>query len=231
MSDVRRLGPGLASLLHLCDSLFPTGGYAHSDGLEAATDSGAIVRAADLRSWMATLLDETLGAVEGPAVVHTWHAAGAGRWGDLRGLDDELYALRPSSTAREAGRGVGTRLLKTWRHVYPAGADGATRLLADAPGWTLPVAFAVAAASTGADVRTAVDAFLYTRLAATTSAAMRLMRLGQLEAHALLAESLARVPQVTDRLIAADGRPAAFTPLMDLATMQQQYVTTRLFRS
>src|SRR6185503_8361644 len=32
-------GAPLLALLHLCDSLFPLGGFAHSDGLEAATTS------------------------------------------------------------------------------------------------------------------------------------------------------------------------------------------------
>jgi len=29
-------------LLHLCDSLFPLGAFAHSDGLETATVAGAV---------------------------------------------------------------------------------------------------------------------------------------------------------------------------------------------
>ena len=39
----------LLPLLHLCDSLFPTGAFAHSDGLEAATDRG--LGALGVRSW------------------------------------------------------------------------------------------------------------------------------------------------------------------------------------
>lgn len=232
MMDVCRSSPGLAALLHLCDSLFPTGHYAHSDGLEGAIDDGAIGGADDLRSWMTTLLDDTLGAAEGPAIVRSCQLFADTRWTDLRALDDDLFALRPSSTAREASRGVGTRLLTTWARVHAqTGGAGVARLLTVAPAWTLPVAFAAAAASTGADARTAVEAFMYTRLAATMSAAMRLMRIGQIEAHTILAASLARIPLVTDRVLAAPAPPSAFTPLMDIATMRQQYVTTRLFRS
>lgn len=232
MSDTPRTGPGLASLLHLCDSLFPTGGYAHSDGLEAATAEGAVTGADDLRSWMTTLLDDTLGATEGPAVARAWQAYVDARWAELRALDDELHALRPSSTAREASRAIGTRVLKTWARVGAAAGDaGVGRLLAVAPAWTLPVAFAAAAASTGADARASVEAFMYTRLAATTSAAMRLMRLGQVEAHTILGESVGRIPPVAERVLSAPALPAAFTPLLDIATMRQQYVTTRLFRS
>lgn len=232
MSDAPRSGQSLAALLHLCDSLFPTGGYAHSDGLEAAADSGAIANGGDLRAWLTTLLEETLAATEGPAVVRAWRACHAGGWRDLRALDDDVHALRPSSTAREASRGIGTRLLKTWALVHPESTAAAvTPVQASTGAWTLPVAFAVAAASTGADPRTTVDAFMYTRLSATTSAAMRLLRLGQVEAHSILGECIAQIPRIAERALAARDGPSAFSPLMDIATMRQQYVSTRLFRS
>lgn len=219
----------MLALLHLCDSLFPTGGYAHSDGLEAVTDSGAVARADDLRAWLSTLLEHAVARTDGPALVLASEAARDRQWEALRVVDDELYALRPSSTARTASRGVGSRLLKTWLQIYPSEVVRATVAIADA--WTLPVAFAVAALSTGADARTALESYAYTRLASTTSAAMRLMRLGQLEAHTVLAESLLSIPRVVDAILAQHARPAAFTPLADIATMRQQYVTTRLFRS
>lgn len=231
MSALPRSGPSLAALLHLCDSMFPTGGYAHSDGLEAATDRGAVACGDDLRNWMMTLLDETLGVTEGPAVVRAWRAYSDNGWTELRTLDDEVYALRPSAAAREASRGVGTRLLKTWTAVHPEVASPSWSAPALATAWTLPVAFAIAAGSAGADARATVEGFMYTRLAATTSAAMRLMRIGQLEAHTVLGACLARIPGVADRLLVAPARPSAFSPLMDIATMRQQYVGTRLFRS
>ena len=39
----------LLSLLHLCDSLFPIGSFAYSDGLESAAASGLVTGTADLR--------------------------------------------------------------------------------------------------------------------------------------------------------------------------------------
>ena len=229
MAESRAGSPTWTALLHLCDSLFPTGGYAHSDGLEAATDSGAVTSADDLRAWMRVLLHDTIGRAEAPAIVLAWEAARDRQWTALRGLDAELHALRPSSTARQASRGVGTRLLKTWSHIYPS--EVVSLALAAGEPWTLPVAFAVAALSADADRRTAVEAYAYTRLASTASAAMRLMRLGQLEAHSTLAAVLGGIPAMASAALTQHARPAAFTPLADIATMRQQYVVTRLFRS
>ena len=233
----------LALLLHLCDSLFPIGGFAHSDGLEAATAGGAVASADDLQQWMDVLLDESLGRSEALAVVLAWHAFTERQTGDLEALDAEVHALRPSSTARTASRAMGTRLLKTWREIHPELAiDALARLpaggrnVAGVAGVrvTLPVAFGSICASAGIDARAAAEGFIYTRLAATVSSAMRLMPIGQTEAHALLARTLARVPatlEAIDDRLARGERPGAFMPALDVATMAQQHVRSRLFLS
>jgi urease accessory protein len=227
----------LLALLHLCDSLFPVGGYAHSDGLEAAASSGAVADAATCREWMNTLLHENLAYVDGPAVLLAWEGFAERRWRELRALDDEVYAQRPSSTVRAASRAVGTRLLRTWVRLRPhpsidamlsTGGDRDDR----SPGsWTLTVAFGAVCAAAGIAPRAALEGFMYTRLAAAASAAMRLMPLGQLEAHALVTESLAVVPTICHEVMARRDRPSSFAPLSDLAAMGQQYVPSRLFRS
>jgi urease accessory protein len=228
----------LLALLHLCDSLFPIGGYAHSDGLEAAAASGAVADAATFRQWMDTLLHESLAYVDGPAVLLAWEGVAERRWRQLRLLDDEVYAQRPSSTMRTASRAVGTRLLRTWNRLHPHPSIDAllstgARDRDDQPmaSWTLPVAFGAACASAGIGQGDALGGFMYTRLAAAASAAMRLMPLGQLEAHAIVAEFLAVVPKIGRDVMARRDRPSSFTPLLDLATMSQQYVPSRLFRS
>ena len=80
----------------------------------------------------------------------------------------------------------------------------------DTVGPTLPVAFAarlrVRPASSGATSR---RGFAYTRLAATVSAAMRLMAIGQTDAHALLARVLDRVPATRRRRRSSRRRDAA----------------------
>jgi urease accessory protein len=224
----------LVALLHLCDSLFPTGGYTHSDGLEAAASSGAVVDGATFRDWMQTLLHASLAYVDGPAVLVAWEFATERRWIELGALDDEVYALRPSSTVRAASRAVGTRLLRTWGRLRPHPAidamcsiDGDRR----AGAWTLTVAFGAVCASVPIGQRAALEGFMYTRLAAAASAAMRLMPIGQVEAHGILGVSLAEVPTVCRGVMARRDRPSSFTPVADLAAMSQQYLPSRLFRS
>jgi urease accessory protein UreF len=72
---------------------------------------------------------------------------------------------------------------------------------------------------------------LYTRLAATVSAAMRLMPIGQHEAHRVLAHSLDCARPIVHGIMSDDREPSSFSPALDIATMSQQYVHSRLFRS
>ena len=60
---------------------------------------------------------------------------------------------------------------------------------------------------------------------------MRLMPIGQTDAHLLLSRTLERVPAAVDRLVSCGSDPESFTPAMDIAAMTQQYLHSRLFRS
>ena len=217
-------------LLHLCDSLFPIGGFSHSDGLETATATGAVKTAADLHAWMDACLHETLANCDGPAMWRAWHGFTEGRWEDIAALDGEVHALRPSSTGRAASRAMGTRLVRTWHQMRPS-PGLAIMLGRDEASFTLPVAFGAVGAAAGIDARAALEGFVYTRLAATVSSAMRLMAIGQHEAHALLAATLARAPRVVAAVMHSRRAPSTFAPALDLAAISQQYVHSRLFRS
>ncbi len=221
-------GP-LVVLLHLCDSLFPIGSFAHSDGLESATSMDRIRTADDLAHWLDATLRMPLEQCDGPAVRIAWEAFTDSRPDTLAAIDAELWAMRPSASGREAGRAMGTRLLKTWAHIRPdAGIEGR---LGGEMSFMLPVAFAIVAAASLVPPQETIEAYMYTRLASTVSAAMRLIALGQHDGHRLLANVLARVPAAAERIMARDAPIRSFAPALDVAAMSQQYGFSRLFRS
>jgi urease accessory protein len=222
----------LLALLHLSDSLFPVGAFGHSDGLEAATASGRVRTAGDLEQWLDVCLDETIGRGDGPALCQAWSAFHDRRWPALAILDREVTALRPSSAARQSSRAIGLRLLTTWQRLHPGRGLEAVRELAfdGRIGPTLPVAFGCACASMPVEMSVAATAYSYTRLASTVSAAMRLMPIGQTDAHGALAAVLERVPAAVQRMRTRTALES-FSPAMDIAMMSQQYLHSRLFRS
>jgi urease accessory protein len=279
----------LLAILHLCDSLFPVGAFAYSDGLEAAitlTDQTSETSGSDpgvrllphaarpgvsavavdggargargqtwgpdpevspgaqarcrpdtaiefLRGWLDATLEESIGRADGPAVWAAWRAVHDDDWAGIAALDQDAAALRPSLAARKSTRALGLRLLTTWSalHPEPRLARALAHARAGRIGPALPVAFAVACASAGVGRHESVEAFAYTRLAGATSAAMRLLPIGQTGAHGLLARALDRVPATVDAIARRDAVPESFAPMSDIAAMSQQYLHSRLFRS
>jgi len=223
----------LVLLLHLCDSLFPIGAFAYSDGLESATSAGLVRDAAELRGWLDVCLDESVGRCDGPAFAIARRALVARDWSAVVVVDQEVGALRPAASVRKANRAMGLRLLKTWHGLHPDARlrHALTLVQPHLLGPTLPVAFALVSTCAGIDRRSALIGYGYTRLAATVSAAMRLMPLGQSDAHALLSRALARLPGVVDGVLAGERRVESFTPAMDVTAMTHQFVESRLFRS
>ena len=177
----------LLSLLHLCDSLFPIGSFAYSDGLESAAASGLVTGAPDLREWLEIGLEEGFGRSDGPSIDLAWSAVESLDWQAVVAIDEELTALRASSTVRMANRSMGLRLLKTWQGLHPdvrleqmLALVHTTRL-----GPTLPIAFAAAGCCGGIARRDALAGYAYARLAATISASRsgRPMRTGCSASH------------------------------------------------
>jgi urease accessory protein len=232
---VSTLAPGsLLRLLHLCDSLFPLGSFAHSDGLEAAAAAGLVSTGSELRAWLEATRDEVLARGEGPGLRIGFEAFQRRAYSDIVRIDDELHAMRPAMASRQASRAMGTRLLKSWQEMR------ASLLLEEVmtfrcrsvgtAGFTLPVAFGLVCAAGTVPLEAALEGYFYTRLAAAVSAAMRLISIGQHEAHALLSEALEGVPLAVTVAMAAP-QPSTFVPALDLAAMSHQYVHSRLFRS
>jgi urease accessory protein len=223
------MGRERLALLQLCDSLFPVGSFAHSDGLETAVASGLVSTGSNVRDWLHTVLTVTLASSELPAVQSAMRAASACDLQALGNLDDEVDAMRPSAAGRAATRTMGTRLMKTWQQIRPSDAVGSA--LAARPRYTFPVAFGIVCCSSGIGTPDAMEGYCYSRLAASVSAAMRLMPLGQHEAHGLLADVLGAVPGMVGQMAAVPASPRSFAPMMDIAAMSHQYVHSRLFRS
>ena len=112
----------LLSLLHLCDSLFPTGGFAHSDGLEAATArrAGVIVE-------RSPRLDGRLPRRDAWRASTVRRCCGRGRPGPSSAGPISTRSTRRSTRSvplrprdRRAVRWA-RGCIKTWQEIHPAG--------------------------------------------------------------------------------------------------------------
>ncbi len=226
----------LVGLLQAGDSFYPTGGYAHSFGLEGLIELGVVHDRATLRSFFLLSVLPTLRQAELPLAAHAYNALdpAAPDWARVAELCALAHALKSPRELRAATENIGRQRaeLATRLHPHPLGADYTARAAAGA--W--PFSAAVSAALEGRILGAPGDAVLagitYSTLSSSLAAAMKLLRLGQNAGQTLLTEMLAHAP----RLIAtANTVPLAeigwSNPWLDIASARHETANARMFIS
>jgi urease accessory protein len=173
------------ALLLLADSRLPTGGHAHSGGVEAAVERGLLRDEADLSLFLAGRLQGTGPVVAAVAATGCLLAAGTvpvdwSRW------DSAVSARTPSAATREASRAQGVALLRTGRRVWPCAvleALGQT----GRPHHPLVLGAVVAAAGDGAEGAALLA--LHHLLGGACAAAVRLLGLDPIAVAAVQARA------------------------------------------
>src|SRR5919198_5852399 len=153
----------LLAVLQFADGLFPSGGFAHSFGLETYVQAGAVRDGRDLEAFVVAHLEGGLGPADAvAAAVAARLAAGA----DLQGctaLDEQLDAMKCVPELAAASRQMGRQVARVAAAVAEDGWLGALASSVEdgiTPGHAA-VLFGAVAGRAGADVETAAAAFLY----------------------------------------------------------------------
>jgi urease accessory protein len=224
----------LATLLLLADGRLPSGGHAHSGGLEAQVSAGRVRDVAGLDGFLRGRL------ATGGLVSAAFAAAVCRRPGEWADLDDGLAARTPSPALRKASRAQGRALMRAGRAMWPA-ALGAAAATATRPAITprephQPVALGLLAAAAGLGPAEAAIAAAYGTVTGPAGAAVRLLGLDPYAVHGLLARLTAECDRIAADAVARAGEPvddlpAAGAPLLDIGAELHATWEVRLFAS
>ena len=206
-------------LLQLADSAFPSGGFAHSGGLEAAAQAGEMQ---ELERFLRDLIWQAgHGALPLASAAHE-------RPEDLAALDARADAFLLNQVANRASRQQGRAFLQTCALSFPqvAGLRDETRALCrhQAP------LFGAVLRKLGIEQGELQRLLLFGTLRAAVSAAGRLALAGTHEAQALQA----RLAPALDQALAACAslrEPVQTAPLADLLQGTHDRLYSRLFIS
>ena len=221
----------LLQLIWLASPALPVGGFSYSEGVESAVESGTVSDEAGAARWLGDQLQLTLARGELPVLAAAIPAWRRGEEPRLRALNDWVLQTRESRELRAQTEQMGRSLVE-WLKNRDA-ADPRVAVLAGfapAPSW--PVAFALAAAQSGAPVRDALLAFAFGWAENMVQAAIKSVPLGQNAGQRLLAALAAAMPAAVDAALACgDDQRQAFSPMLAIRSAQHETQYSRLFRS
>jgi len=223
--------------LHLCSPALPIGAFAYSQGLEPATSAGWVRDEESARLWITGLLESQLATLDLPILARLYDA-----WGEEPGPGDaaphppaavatwsaHLLASRPSAELQTEERNLGAGLARV---LAGLGLPEATAWAAR-PELTYATMFALAARRWNVPLAAAAQGFAFTWAETQTSAAVRLVPLGQSAGQRILAAAAATIPAVVTRALALDADEiGAASPRLAVASAWHETQYSRLFRS
>lgn len=222
MSDTRDMS-ALLRLLAWLSPAFPIGSFAYSGGLERAVHDGLVADAADLGSWLSSVMGH--GAMWNDAVLMAEAHRSAGEAGRLAECAELAEALAGSRERHQETLLLGEAFLSAAR-AWPLTPVAMAKILA------YPVAVGAIAAAHGVACDEAIAAYLHAFVSQAISAAIRLSVCGQKDGVALLVALESAIVDVAARAVRStldDLGSAAIQA--DIVSLRHETQRVRLFRS
>jgi urease accessory protein len=210
--------PGaLFAVLRFASPGLPIGAFAYSRGLEFAVNEGWVCDEGSASDWILGLLEHVGRQLDGPVFVRLYAGWLAGDADAVEYWDGFLGACRESSELRLEDSQLGAALMK---------------LLGERREVAYATAFALAMVRHGVPLSAALGALLWAQAEAQTSAALRLVPLGQTAGQRILAKVCTQLPAHVEHALAVpDARIGGFAPGLALGSALHETQYTRLFRS
>lgn len=238
MIETDEKGLGLLRTLQLADSFFPTGAYAHSQGLEGMAALGWVQDARGVGEYLAELLADAVLPSDGVALLHAHRCAGAGDVKEAIEIDRLLHAMKLPEEMRRSSIHIGRRVLDESRALLANGKVPAAfeeyrsaLMAAETPG-NGAVAYGISTWAQGIEAEVALYSYCHAFAVGALGAAQRLLPFTHRDAQEVL-RSLH--PQMVDGIRGIRNLHwrdmAAFTPWADIASMRHETAEVRMFAS
>ena len=223
----------LLGLIWLASPALPVGGFSYSEGLEAAVEWAGVTTENAASGWISDQLALSLARSDLPVLAQAMAAWRENDFERAAQLNAWVLATRESSELRLQTEQMG-RSLADWlrgRHADDESVQPALIALAGMVP-TYPIAFALAAAQTGADVRDGLLAYAFGWAENMVQAALKAVPLGQSAGQRILARLMGEIPAAVDvALSCCDDERQAFSPMLAILSARHEAQYSRLFRS
>lgn len=224
----------LPALLQLASAGLPVGAFSHSLGLEAALEANIVRDAASAEHWITDYLAFAWAQGEAPLWRASYEAWRETDVTTIFSINDQLLAMRETAELRLEGEQTG-RSMALWLQALPQlveWTDAQRSVLASLHRPAYATVHSCAAVALGLDERTGLSALGWSLAENLTTAAVKLVPLGQVAGQAILRRVAGRLPGWIGE--ARKRTPALadnFTPMLAILSSHHETQYTRLFRS
>jgi urease accessory protein len=223
--------PGLLQLIRLASPSLPVGGFSYSEGIESAVDASLVRDEASAAAWLGDQLALALVRSDLPVVARALAAWRSGDGESVAAWNLWFSTTRETSELRRQSEQMG-RSLALWLRQRDGEDIRVAVLQALAPAPTWPVAFALAAADSGAAAHDVLACYAAAWAENMTQAALKAVPLGQAAAQRILAALFAEIPRAVGRALDLPAREMqASAPMLAILSAKHEDQYSRLFRS
>lgn len=224
----------LLTVLQMTDSMFPSGAFVHSEGLETYIQQGAISTPEQLQQLIAIRLSDGVGLQDMIAMHSAMSIYHKRDDKTLLFLDQMLSAMKTAKESRDASCRVGKQMLRT---VLALNDDEFLSLYQSyiqhqSAAGHAALTFGLVCASLRIEKQIALTAYAYSLVSSQVSAAIKLMRLGQTRAQKIIYGLQPVIDETVSTALTLNiNDMQSFTPALDIRTMQHEFLFRRLFNS
>lgn len=220
----------LLPLLQLCDSNFPSGAFSHSFGFETYIYNEKINNEKTFREALCAYIRTQLTYIDGLACRLTYDFLQKQSKDDVWRLNEILAALCLARETREGTRMIGERMWKLCREIYPFEIWNDDKEKRD---YIHPaIVFAIVCDHLKIPKDITVLSYLYTSVQTLVQNAVRGIPLGQTDGQKLLVFVQPYLIEAVQTIYALTEEDlGAVTPGLEIAQMQHEQLSVRLFMS
>lgn len=225
-------------MLQVNDSLFPIGGYSHSQGLETYIQKGLVYDSKTAEKYLHYKLKWSLKYTEVLSVRLAYLSAQKGSTEELSRLEDIIEASRIPMEQREAARKMGSRFVKTVIGLGIKSLDKENGIfkqyLKSRAGKTVShsCAYGVFCAVLGLDLEEVLLHYLYGQTSAMVTNCVKTIPLSQSTGQQLLSGCFEEIKAILEEIKTCKAEDLCLgTPGFDIRGIQHERLYSRLYMS
>jgi urease accessory protein len=218
-------------LLQIASQALPIGGYSHSQGFEAAIESGFVRNEASVQQWITDVLLFSIASYELPSLIDMGEASSAGDFDALRRFNEEFLSARETAELRSATVQMGFSM-RALLAALPDSPEILVNMLATMEEPSLPCVWSAVAAAWSIDPCDSAAAYMWSWAENQVLVAIKSVPIGQSQGQRVLSNLGRQIAQLTQSPpFWESSMRSNFAPGLAILSSQHETQYSRLFRS